>query len=445
MRRPNKKIRVQRDGYCVDPYTRSDGTRVSGYCTDPTTFEIDDPGRSGRGARGAKAGPHKDKSAWIQREGKLGGAGYTRKSTRTRHRLLERCVEAYGYRSCLGSLLVIPRNTSIKPETRAIVEADVAWLKARYGSPSRAANPAKQFYEVYSLEELLAMPTRDETEAHALKVDRGDVRWWVAKLTPAEGEDYQVYVEELLETPAGPRWIHAHVYAAYGPAFDPSAAADGYQDEYATYYADKDGGTRAVVHRTGNPWEHVGGGCLIDPTDPYPCDEEFEHAETGEYRTISNRSRDEHFATPTYGKVFTDDELAMMQEHVESRRRANSAARTLTTDELEFLAELRSMDCEAEKSGRYYDAYHFVGKNDPLYMEVVGPLLRDRLVKLVEDGPDHVAVAYDYVAAEGLFLDAQRRTSKKGRRADLRSLNGRARNARARREAIQTKHRLTRM
>jgi len=246
-RHPNRRIRIKREGYCVDPYTRKDGTRVKGYCTEPTSFLIQDPGRPGRDTRGAKAGPYKDDRAWIQREGKLGGPGYTRRSRSKRHALLDRCVGEYGYRSCQGSLQIILRNADVKADTRKVVEEDLAWLKDKYGGPGsygpeRRGNPHGGSFEIYELEELLAMPVLAETEAHELRVDDGTYRWWTSRMTPAEGEDYQVYVEQLVHAPDGARYVHVHAYAPFG------AVGHGEQDEYATYYADGEGGTRALIH-----------------------------------------------------------------------------------------------------------------------------------------------------------------------------------------------------
>lgn len=66
---------------------------------------------------------------WIQREGKLGGPGYTAKAERTRHHLLGCSLERFGYRSTLGSLQVLLRNRSMSKKARAAVKKDLAWLK----------------------------------------------------------------------------------------------------------------------------------------------------------------------------------------------------------------------------------------------------------------------------------------------------------------------------
>lgn len=111
-----------------DAYTRSDGVRVGAteYCTE-------DQGKPGITSRGAKGGPYAGEKPWITREGKLGGSGYTKKPAKTRHAILNRCVEEYGYRSCLGSLEVLLRSEEIKGKTRKVINDDVKWLKGQYG------------------------------------------------------------------------------------------------------------------------------------------------------------------------------------------------------------------------------------------------------------------------------------------------------------------------
>jgi len=117
------KIRVKRKGY-----TRKDGTRVKA-----TTFLVKDRGAPGRRARGAKAGPFKDEKPWIGREGGLGGPGYTHKSERARREILRRKVARDGYRTVLGRVMVLERNTGISSEARRRLEADREFLKRNFG------------------------------------------------------------------------------------------------------------------------------------------------------------------------------------------------------------------------------------------------------------------------------------------------------------------------
>ena len=215
-RKLNKgKIQVDRDGYCVKGYTRSDGTEVDGFCVAPTSFEMDDPGRPGRRARGAKKGPYKDDKPWIEREGKLGGPGYVTRPKAQRHKILDQCVDEYGYRSCLGSILVLMKNTGIRTKTRKVLTQDKDWLVKKYGGPgsfSRRKNSPSEFggevYEVYSAADLEQMPTLAEGQAHDLKVDDGHIRWWLSRMTEEDGEVCAVYVELLVNG----RWVDVHCY-----------------------------------------------------------------------------------------------------------------------------------------------------------------------------------------------------------------------------------------
>lgn len=125
------QIKIQREGY-----TRKDGTKVVA-----TEYCIDDPGKPGRTSRGAKSGPYSDESPWIQREGKLGGPGYTDKTQKERRKILDRCVKEYGYRSCLGSIMVLLRSTELHKDTRKKLEKDKKYLMDKYGGPGSFSNP----------------------------------------------------------------------------------------------------------------------------------------------------------------------------------------------------------------------------------------------------------------------------------------------------------------
>ena len=73
---------------------------------------------------------HTAKGPWIQREGKLGGPGYTERSDRERHHILNCALDEYGYRSTLGSLLVLLRGKSVHKKVKDVVKKDIEWLKA---------------------------------------------------------------------------------------------------------------------------------------------------------------------------------------------------------------------------------------------------------------------------------------------------------------------------
>lgn len=72
---------------------------------------------------------------WIIREGKLGGPGYLSKSQAQRRKILDKCVKQYGYRSCLGSVMVLNRNRTIAARHGAKIDADKEYLKKKYGGP----------------------------------------------------------------------------------------------------------------------------------------------------------------------------------------------------------------------------------------------------------------------------------------------------------------------
>jgi hypothetical protein len=125
---PTKK--TKRGYYWRKGYTRSDGTRVKG-----TWVRLPGRGRS----RGRKTGgPYsraKGYKPWITREGKLGGAGFLEKSASAQHKLLDKCVKKYGYRSCLGSVMVLNRNKDIKRKHGKKLTALRNYLKKKYGGP----------------------------------------------------------------------------------------------------------------------------------------------------------------------------------------------------------------------------------------------------------------------------------------------------------------------
>ncbi len=124
---------IERAGYNREGYTRKDGTRVKKTRVPPACIE--DRGRPGETSRGAKGGKYEDEEPWITREGKLGGPGYAKKPAKERRKYLARCVKKFGYRSCLGSLMVVLRDTEISKSVRKVFEADKKWLMDKYGGP----------------------------------------------------------------------------------------------------------------------------------------------------------------------------------------------------------------------------------------------------------------------------------------------------------------------
>ncbi len=71
----------------------------------------------------------------ITRKGKLGGKGFLSRPVAEQHRILAGCVNEYGYRSCLGSVMVLERI----PRTQAKYGRNLrnlrVWLVKTYGGP----------------------------------------------------------------------------------------------------------------------------------------------------------------------------------------------------------------------------------------------------------------------------------------------------------------------
>ena len=119
------QIRVRRKAY-----TRKDGTRVAA-----TQFCETDRGLPGRGP----------KTLPSVTPGKLGGPGFTKKSTAARRRILRQCVRRDGYASCRGRLqwmLNIGANT-MDPDTLAKLRSDREWLVATFGAKAKTKKNAK--------------------------------------------------------------------------------------------------------------------------------------------------------------------------------------------------------------------------------------------------------------------------------------------------------------
>jgi hypothetical protein len=152
------KVKIQRKGYKRKGYwmTTSTGKRtyVKPTYIAATEFKITDPGRPGVRSFGAKSAgegykanpPRKSKrptkkeiearrymKPLITREGKLGGPGYTKRTVAARRKILDKCVKQWGYRSCLGSLLVLLKNSAMKKTARGVITRDKNWLEKKYG------------------------------------------------------------------------------------------------------------------------------------------------------------------------------------------------------------------------------------------------------------------------------------------------------------------------
>ena len=81
---------------------------------------------------------------WITRKGKLGGKGFLTKPAREQHKLLDGCVKKYGYRSCLGSVMVLNRNREIKSLHGKKIDSLKNYLRKKYGGPGSFSRSRKR-------------------------------------------------------------------------------------------------------------------------------------------------------------------------------------------------------------------------------------------------------------------------------------------------------------
>lgn len=126
------------EGYITLPTIRRKAyTTKSGTSVKATTVRARCSPGSGR-ARGRKhGGPFRGTKPWVrpERAGKLGGPGYLSKSDAQRHQHLDNCIRQWGYRSCLGSIMVLERSRAIKDKYGAKLLKDREYLKQTYGGP----------------------------------------------------------------------------------------------------------------------------------------------------------------------------------------------------------------------------------------------------------------------------------------------------------------------
>lgn len=90
--------------------------------------------RSRRRSRHSRRRSHKSRKSysWIKRSGKLGGPGFLHKSPKRQKTLLNKCVKKYGYRSCLGSVMVLERNSVIRKKYGNSLKRMRTYLKEKY-------------------------------------------------------------------------------------------------------------------------------------------------------------------------------------------------------------------------------------------------------------------------------------------------------------------------
>ena len=77
----------------------------------------------------------------IKRPGKLGGKGFMSKSVDQQHRIMNSCVGRYGYRSCLGSVMLLHNINTGQKRQRMVTLKN--WLVREHGGPgSFKRNPS---------------------------------------------------------------------------------------------------------------------------------------------------------------------------------------------------------------------------------------------------------------------------------------------------------------
>lgn len=110
-------------------YHRSDGTYVRG-----TSYCAEGSGRArGRTSPGAPFSRKKGYEPWITREGKLGGRGFLSRPFSEQKAILDRCVPEWGYRSCLGSIMVLERNRAVQAAHGKVLKRLRDYLVETYG------------------------------------------------------------------------------------------------------------------------------------------------------------------------------------------------------------------------------------------------------------------------------------------------------------------------
>lgn len=132
-----RTIQIDRKGYTYKRKVSGKRSKVT-VKVPRSKYSISDPGKPGRRSRGTLKGPFSKRrgyKSWIshKREGKLGGKGYLGKPMTQRRVYLDKCVRKYGYRSCLGSIMVLERNSSLKKAYGSKLKADRNYLKNKYG------------------------------------------------------------------------------------------------------------------------------------------------------------------------------------------------------------------------------------------------------------------------------------------------------------------------
>jgi hypothetical protein len=70
---------------------------------------------------------------WIHSEGKLGGPGFLHRSRNSQKRILSKCVKKHGYKSCLGSIMVLERSRKLNKLHGSKLRSLHNWIRKSYG------------------------------------------------------------------------------------------------------------------------------------------------------------------------------------------------------------------------------------------------------------------------------------------------------------------------
>lgn len=83
---------------------------------------------------------------WIQRKGKMGGKGFlTTFSKAKQHKTIDNCVKEHGYRSCLGSIMVLSRNKKyINKKYGPEINDLKKYIMKKYSKKKRAGSKKKR-------------------------------------------------------------------------------------------------------------------------------------------------------------------------------------------------------------------------------------------------------------------------------------------------------------
>ena len=101
----------------------------------------------------------------ITRPGKLGGAGFLSKSKAAQEKILRGCVTEYGYRSCLGSVMILERIPDIQNRWGARLAGLRHFLVRNFGGPG-SFGPRKNPDDdpVWTVKSITIAPLNRETD-----------------------------------------------------------------------------------------------------------------------------------------------------------------------------------------------------------------------------------------------------------------------------------------